>query len=129
MPTEETKKTLNIRPMALLVCFVFLIGLSVAATYLVVRVNYQSQLDNRNQEVLTVQKNNEALTRRVHVKTGERDQVDRHSLEHDLRAQEHHDHVPAGKKTHHADAKQDGAQGEIVVQLYLAHGLLIGLTG
>jgi hypothetical protein len=61
MLIEETKKTLSIRPITLLVCFVCLIGLSVSATYLVVFVKYQSQLDNKNQEVLAVQKNNKAL--------------------------------------------------------------------
>lgn len=61
MLTEETKKPLNIRPLALIGCFVFLIGLSAATTYFTVRVKYQSQLDYKNQEVLTVQENNKAL--------------------------------------------------------------------
>jgi TolA-binding protein len=61
MSTEKTKKTFSIGPITLLVCFVCLIGLSVSATYLTVRVLYQSQLDNKNQEVLSVQENNKAL--------------------------------------------------------------------
>jgi hypothetical protein len=61
MLLEETKKTLSMHPIRLLVCFVCLIGLSVAATFLIVRAKYQSHLDDKKQEVLTVQKNNKAL--------------------------------------------------------------------
>ena len=61
MLIEETKKPLSMHPITLLVCFVCLIGLSVSATFLIVRAKYQSQLDNKNQEVQTIQKNNKAL--------------------------------------------------------------------
>ena len=61
MLTEKKKRTLSIRPITLLVWFVCLIGLSVSATYLTMRVNYQNQLDNKDREVLTVQKDNKAL--------------------------------------------------------------------
>jgi hypothetical protein len=62
MLIEETKKPLSMHPITLLVCFVCLIGLSVSATFLIVRAKYQSQSDNKNQEVQTIQKNNKALT-------------------------------------------------------------------
>jgi len=62
MLIEKTKKTLSMRPITLLVCFVCLIGLSASVTYLIVHVEYQRQLDNKNQEVQTIQKNNKALT-------------------------------------------------------------------
>ncbi len=62
MSIEEMKKTLSMRPITLLVCFVCLIGLSASVTYLIVHVKYQRQLDNKNQEVQTIQKNNKALT-------------------------------------------------------------------
>jgi hypothetical protein len=62
MLIEETKKTLSMRLITLLVCFVCLIGLSASVTYLIVHVKYQRQLDNKNQEVQTIQKNNKALT-------------------------------------------------------------------
>jgi hypothetical protein len=61
MLTEEKERTLNIRPITLLVLFVCLIGLSASATYLMVSVKYQSQLDNKNQQVLAFQENNKAL--------------------------------------------------------------------
>ena len=48
-------------PIILLVCFVCLLGLSVSATFLIIRANYQNQLDDNNQEIMTVQKNNKAL--------------------------------------------------------------------
>src|SRR5208283_4528333 len=62
MLIEETKKTRSMRPIALLVCFVCLIGLSASVTYLIAHVKYQRQLDNKNQEVETIQKNNKDLT-------------------------------------------------------------------
>ena len=62
MLIEETKKTLSMRPITLLVCFVCLIGLSASVTYLIVHAKYQLQLDNKNQEVQTIQKNNKDLT-------------------------------------------------------------------
>ncbi len=61
MLTEEKERTLSIRPITLLVLFVFLIGLSASATYLMVRVKYQGQLDYKSQEILAVQENNKAL--------------------------------------------------------------------
>jgi hypothetical protein len=61
MDGEKMKRTFGLPPIILLVCFVCLIGLSVSATYSIVRVKYQSQLDNKNQEALTVQENNKAL--------------------------------------------------------------------
>jgi len=61
MLTEKPKKTLSIRPITLLVCFACLIGLSASATYLMVRVDYQNRLDNKNREILAVQKDNKAL--------------------------------------------------------------------
>ncbi len=62
MLIEETKKTISIRRITLLVCFVCLIGLSASVTYLIERVKYQRQLDNKNQEVQTIQKYNKTLT-------------------------------------------------------------------
>jgi cell division protein FtsB len=59
---EGTKKTMSMRRVALLVCFVCLIGLSASVTYLILDVKYQRQLDNKNQEVQTIQENNKALT-------------------------------------------------------------------
>jgi archaellum component FlaC len=61
MPGEKTKKTVAMHPAILLVCFVCLIGLSVSAAYLIVLVKYHSQLDNKDQEILTVRKENQAL--------------------------------------------------------------------
>jgi len=61
MLIEEKKKTINIHRTTLIVCFVCVIGLSVSATYLAVRAKYQGQLDNKNQEVLNVQQNSQAL--------------------------------------------------------------------
>jgi hypothetical protein len=62
MSIEETKKILSMRPITLLVCFVCLIGLSASVTYSIVHLKYQRQLDNKNQEMQTIQKNNIALT-------------------------------------------------------------------
>ena len=50
------------RPIALLVSFVCLIGLSASVTYLIVHAKYQRQLDNKNQEVQTIQQSNKDLT-------------------------------------------------------------------
>jgi hypothetical protein len=58
---EEKKKNLSVRPITLLVCFVCLIGVSVSATFLIVRAKYQNQLEDKNQEVLAVRKNDKAL--------------------------------------------------------------------
>lgn len=55
------KRISGLHPIILLVCFVCLVGLSVSTTYLLVRVKYQSQLDNKNEEIATIQKNTEAL--------------------------------------------------------------------
>jgi hypothetical protein len=62
MLIEEAKKTFSMRPITLLVCFVCLIGLSASVTYLIVHARYQRQLDNKNQEVQTIQQNNKDLT-------------------------------------------------------------------
>ncbi len=64
MLIEETTKTISMRPIALIVCFVCLIGLSASVTFLIVHAKYQRQLDNKNQEVQTIQENNKALTDR-----------------------------------------------------------------
>ncbi len=62
MLIQETKKTFSMHPIALLVCFVCLIGLSASVTYLIVHAQYQRQLDNKNQEVQTIQQSNKDLT-------------------------------------------------------------------
>jgi len=61
MAGEKMKRTFGLHPITMLVCFVCLIGLSVSATYLIVRAKYQSQLDDKNQQVLNIRKNYEAL--------------------------------------------------------------------
>ena len=61
MLIEEKKKTVSMHPTTFLVFFLCLIGLSVSATFLIVRANYQSQLDDKNKEMQTVQKNSQAL--------------------------------------------------------------------
>ena len=58
---KKTKRTVSMRPITLLVCFVCLLGLSAAAISLIVHVRYRSRLENSEQEVLSVQKNNKAL--------------------------------------------------------------------
>jgi hypothetical protein len=50
------------RPITLPVCFVCLIELSVAATYFIHHAKYKKQSDNKDQEILTVQKNNKSLS-------------------------------------------------------------------
>jgi cell division protein FtsB len=62
MLKEEAKKPLSMRPIILLVCFMCLIGLSASVTYSIVHSKYRGQLDNKNQEIQTIQKNNKALT-------------------------------------------------------------------
>jgi cell division protein FtsB len=62
MQGEKTKRTINMRTITLFVCCVCLIGLSVSTTFLIVRATYQSQLDDKNQEALTAQKDNKVLT-------------------------------------------------------------------
>ena len=64
MLTEKTKKIYSISPITLLVSLLCLVGLSVAATYLIVSITYQSKLDNKNQELLSLQENNKALADR-----------------------------------------------------------------
>jgi len=54
-------RTVGMRPITLLVCFLCLIGWSVSATYLIMHVTYRSQFANKDREVLSVQKNNAAL--------------------------------------------------------------------
>lgn len=61
MAGEKMKRTFALHPITLLVCLVCLIGLSVSATYLIVRARDQSQLGYKNQELLTVQENDKAL--------------------------------------------------------------------
>lgn len=62
MSAEEAKKNLSMRPITLLVLFVCLIGLSASVTYFIVHVKYQRQLDDKNQELQTIQESNKALT-------------------------------------------------------------------
>ncbi len=63
MLIEEKKKLISMRTITLLVCFACLIGLlSASVTYFIVHGKYQPQLDNKNQELQTVQKNNQDLT-------------------------------------------------------------------
>ena len=62
MLIEQTKRTISMHPIALLACFVCLIGLSASVTYVIVHDKYQRQLDNKNLEVETIQKNNQDLT-------------------------------------------------------------------
>jgi len=61
MPGEKTKRTVTMFPTTLLVYFVCLIGLSVAATYSFVHAKYLKQLNNKDLELLDVQKSNKAL--------------------------------------------------------------------
>src|SRR5208283_2023988 len=58
----EKTKIVRMRPLTLLVCFVCLIGLSVAATYLIHHAKYKKQSGNKDQEILNVQKNNKSLS-------------------------------------------------------------------
>jgi hypothetical protein len=55
------KKSVSINLIVLVVCFVCVIGLSLSATYLVVHARFQSQLDDKDREVLTVQKDSKTL--------------------------------------------------------------------
>ena len=48
MLIEQTKRTISMHPIALLACFVCLIGLSASVTYVIVHDKYQRQLDNKN---------------------------------------------------------------------------------
>ncbi len=59
---EKTRRTVRMRPITLLVCFVCLIGLSVSATYLIHHAKYKKQSDNKDLEILAVQKNNKSLS-------------------------------------------------------------------
>ena len=56
----------------------------------------------------------EHLPVQVAVVPGERDEVDRHALQHHLGAEEHHDQVAAGQEPDQPDAEQDRADGEVV---------------
>src|SRR5208283_3449233 len=58
----EKTKTVRMRPLTLLVCFVCLIALSVSATYLIHRAKYKKRSDNKDQEILAVQKNYKSLS-------------------------------------------------------------------
>jgi len=58
----EKTKIVRMRPLTLLVCFVCLIALSVSATYLIHHTKYKKQSDNKDQKILTVQKNYESLS-------------------------------------------------------------------
>jgi len=60
-PSRYPNKTVCMRPIILLVCFVCLIGLPVSATYLIVHAKYQQLLDDKNQALLTDQKNFKTL--------------------------------------------------------------------
>ncbi|HYA41127.1 MAG TPA: hypothetical protein VEF34_07475 [Syntrophobacteraceae bacterium] len=61
MLIEETKRTVSIRPVTLIACFLCLIGLSAATTFFIVHVKYESQLNNKSQQVLNIRENYEAL--------------------------------------------------------------------
>ncbi len=61
MLIEEPKRTVSIYPITLLFYFVFLIGMSVSATYWIMHHKLSNQLRDKNQELLTDQKNNKAL--------------------------------------------------------------------
>lgn len=58
---EKIKRTSGIHRIILLGCFVCLIGLSVAATYLAMQVKYRSQMAGKNQEIIAAQKNMRTL--------------------------------------------------------------------
>jgi hypothetical protein len=62
MLIEQSKRTISMHPIALLACFVCLIGLSASVTYVIVQDKYQRQLGNKNLEIETIQKNNLDLT-------------------------------------------------------------------
>ena len=59
---EKTRRTVRMRPITLLVCFVCLIGLSVAATYFVHHAKYKKQSDSKDQEILNIQKHSKSLS-------------------------------------------------------------------
>ncbi len=59
---EKTRRTVRMRPITLLGCFVCLIGLSVAATYFAHHAKYKKQSDNKDQEILNIRKNNKSLS-------------------------------------------------------------------
>lgn len=59
---EKTRKTLRMHPLTLLVWSVCLIGSSVLATNLLQHAKYKKQLENREQEILSFQKNNKSLS-------------------------------------------------------------------
>jgi hypothetical protein len=62
MLAEEPKRTVSMRPITLLVCFVCLIGLSVPTTYLVDRAKYKKLSDSKDQSILATQKNIKSLS-------------------------------------------------------------------
>jgi predicted RNase H-like nuclease (RuvC/YqgF family) len=59
---EKKRKTVRMRPLTLLVCFVCLIGLSVSATYFIDHAKYKKQSGNGDEEILVLQKNNKSLS-------------------------------------------------------------------
>lgn len=64
MEGETTKRTVSMHNVILIMCFVCLVGLSASGTYLIMRAKNQNQLDDINQKVLTLEKNNQSLTDR-----------------------------------------------------------------
>jgi septal ring factor EnvC (AmiA/AmiB activator) len=62
MQGEKMRRTVSVRPITLLVCFVCLIGLSVSATYIIYDAKYKKQSGNKDQEILAVQENNKSLS-------------------------------------------------------------------
>lgn len=61
MEKEKTKGIVTIHPVIFLVCFLCLMGLCISGTYFIVHGEYQSQLTNKDEEILIGQKNNKAL--------------------------------------------------------------------
>jgi hypothetical protein len=59
---EKTKRTVSVRPITLLVSLACLIGLSVSATFLIRHAGYKKQPDDKDQQILTAQKNNKFLS-------------------------------------------------------------------
>ncbi len=59
---EKTGRTVKMRPITLLLCFLCLIALSVSATYFVGHAKHKKQTNDEGEEVQTVQKNNKSLS-------------------------------------------------------------------
>lgn len=61
MLIEEPKRTVSVHPVILIACFVCVIGFSVLATYLIAHVGFQNRLKAKDQRILNMRKNYEAL--------------------------------------------------------------------